>query len=43
MLVRQLEKLEANREKLSKKAAVGEVEAPKVNETKCSAQLSSAE
>ena len=44
MLVRQLEKLEAKREELSKKAAAGEiVEEPNVNETKRSAQPSSAE
>ena len=43
MLVRQLEKLEARREELSKKAAQGEVEAPDDNESKRSAQPSSAE
>jgi hypothetical protein len=43
MLVRQLEKLEAKREELSKRAASGEVEAPDLNESKRSAQPSSAE
>ena len=43
MLVRQLEKLEAKREELSKKAASGETEAPDTKETKRSFELSSAE
>lgn len=43
MLVRQLEKLEAKREELSKRAASGETEAPDTNVTKRSGELSSAE